>query len=446
MGKIKERLIALETADDSSAKGIFDVFQKIMEQYNINWKEYLYAQSYDGATSMQGQYKGLKTLIQKENDKAIYVWCFAHRLNLVIIDTADCSTNTKNFFGDLQALVNFMRARKRTVEFVKSQKLLQPLKHVRSMKNFSDTRWTSHGRVIEVVYSKFDSLLDSLQKLSNSEDKITSTGANDFLKIITLFNFILSMIFMKNIFDITTPLSNYLQSKSLDFIEAINLINTSIEQLTNKRNDTEYDKLLSEAKQFSENNSLPSASFKENRRRNKKKMPGESSGDEVLSSPENKCKCETYFKVLDQIINSIRTRFNESNEIMNDLAIFNELISSINLPSQLHTEIKNTTKQGEGDQNSDCELNNSSSSNDSEESSKITDKLEKIKFHTMLHVLSTLNLSVAFPNLYLAFKAYGTIPVKLLKTRLRTTVSEGRLESLLMLSVIIKSCRKCVLI
>jgi len=119
MGKIKERLIALETAEDSSGKGIFDVFQKIMQQYNINWKEYLYVQSYDSAASMQGQYKGLKTLIQKENEKAIYVWCFAHRLNLVIIDTADSSTNTKNVFGDLQALVNFMRARKRTAEFVK---------------------------------------------------------------------------------------------------------------------------------------------------------------------------------------------------------------------------------------------------------------------------------------------------------------------------------------
>lgn len=143
MGKIKERLIALETAEDSSGKGIFDVLQKLMQQYSINWKEYLYAQSYDGAASMQGQYKGLKTLIQKENDKAIYVWCFAHRLNLVIVDTADSSTNTKNFFGDLQALVNFMRARKRTAEFIKSQKLLQPLKRVRSMKNFEDGHHTA---------------------------------------------------------------------------------------------------------------------------------------------------------------------------------------------------------------------------------------------------------------------------------------------------------------
>jgi len=161
-------------------------------------------------------------------------------------------------------------------------------------------------------------------------------------------------------------------------------------------------------------------------------MPGENSRDEVLFSPENKYKCEIYFKVLDQIINSVYTRFNESHKIMKDLALlslerialynnqnqtlpydafnrlgtwiqnfnveqlkneyktfaktFNELISSINLPSQLHTEIINTTKQGEDDQNSDCELNNSSSSSSSGESSKTTDKLENIKFHTMLQL------------------------------------------------------------
>lgn len=83
---------------------------------------------------------------------------------------ADSSTNTTNFFGDLQALVNFMRARKRTAEFLRSQKCLQPKERVRSMKNFSDIKWTSYGCSILVVYSKFDASLDSLHKLSNTED------------------------------------------------------------------------------------------------------------------------------------------------------------------------------------------------------------------------------------------------------------------------------------
>lgn len=44
--------------------------------------------------------------------------------------------------------------------------------------------------------------------------------------------------------------------------------------LTHKRNDNEYEKLLSEVKECAENNTLPFTSFKENRRRCKKRMPG----------------------------------------------------------------------------------------------------------------------------------------------------------------------------
>lgn len=48
-------------------------------------------QSYDGAWSMRGQYSGLRALVQKENPKALYVWCHAHVLNLVIIDMRICA-------------------------------------------------------------------------------------------------------------------------------------------------------------------------------------------------------------------------------------------------------------------------------------------------------------------------------------------------------------------
>lgn len=48
-------------------------------------------QAYDGANSMRGQYNGLRTLIQRENSNALYVWCYAHIINLVIVDMCDCS-------------------------------------------------------------------------------------------------------------------------------------------------------------------------------------------------------------------------------------------------------------------------------------------------------------------------------------------------------------------
>jgi len=56
------------------------------------------------------------------------------------------------------------------------------------------------------------------------------------------------MILLRKIFSITTPLSNYLQSKSVDFIEALRLINTSKEQLAKTRSDKKYEEMVKEAK------------------------------------------------------------------------------------------------------------------------------------------------------------------------------------------------------
>ncbi|XP_022168462.1 zinc finger MYM-type protein 1-like [Myzus persicae] len=103
-GETYERLLALTTTQDASGFGMFQVFCNITENNNLNWKEHLCAQGYDGAASMQGVYSGLRTHIQNHNPRAVYIWCFAHVLNLVIVDTCDICLETRNFFGDVQAL------------------------------------------------------------------------------------------------------------------------------------------------------------------------------------------------------------------------------------------------------------------------------------------------------------------------------------------------------
>lgn len=52
------------TASDATGLSMFEVFCKITNTYNIEWKTQLIAQAYDGAASMQGQYSGLKTKIR----------------------------------------------------------------------------------------------------------------------------------------------------------------------------------------------------------------------------------------------------------------------------------------------------------------------------------------------------------------------------------------------
>jgi len=212
-GKVNERLVALETAPDSTGLGMFNIFCKITDKYQIDWRSQLIAQAYDGAASMQGQYSGLKTRIQEENPRAIYVWCSAHIFNLVVVDTCDCCLETKSFFGNISSLVEFMRARKRTAIFMKWQGELYSQEQKRRLKRFSSTRWSSHDRVLIVVQEKYFALLKTLNELTTlkDSDRDMLSTAESLLKIITSFQFVLVMHFIRKIFSITTAVSNYLQ-------------------------------------------------------------------------------------------------------------------------------------------------------------------------------------------------------------------------------------------
>jgi len=60
-GSIEECLVALETAADGIGQGLFKKFCTITEKYNLNWRQNLCAQFYDGTASMQGIYSDLRT-------------------------------------------------------------------------------------------------------------------------------------------------------------------------------------------------------------------------------------------------------------------------------------------------------------------------------------------------------------------------------------------------
>ena len=53
---------------------------------------------YDGASNMQGDTNGLKTLIFKESKSAFYVHCFVHQLQLTLIAIAKNHINIVEFF------------------------------------------------------------------------------------------------------------------------------------------------------------------------------------------------------------------------------------------------------------------------------------------------------------------------------------------------------------
>lgn len=100
------------------------------------------------------------------------------------------------------------------------------------MKNFSSTRWTSHGRALTVILDKYKAVMNTLEELSNSTERETSSMASNLMSTISSFKFVTHLLLMRNIFEHTTPLSMYLQSLSLDFITALTMIDNCANKLS----------------------------------------------------------------------------------------------------------------------------------------------------------------------------------------------------------------------
>ena len=92
-----ERLIDAFCAGDTSGSQLCNHIMKSLSNCGVS-VDWLVGQGYDGAGNMRGKCQGLKTKIQQLNSKAVYVWCYGHRFNLVIEATSSCCAETKKCF------------------------------------------------------------------------------------------------------------------------------------------------------------------------------------------------------------------------------------------------------------------------------------------------------------------------------------------------------------
>jgi len=122
-GLVYERVIAIKESPVTTGKDLYSLFVAIMEKEKLNWKDCLIGQSYDGASNIRGNYKGLQAHIKRECPQALYVWCHAHRLALVVKQAVSCDSNSRDLFGNLESLyVLLWCSKKRAATFREAQK------------------------------------------------------------------------------------------------------------------------------------------------------------------------------------------------------------------------------------------------------------------------------------------------------------------------------------
>lgn len=229
---VKERLLALKESASTQGIDLANLFKDVCLEHNLDWKKYLVGQAYDGASNMRGQYCGLQSIIRTENPSAIYVWCWAHRLNLVVVDAVSSGTNAMDLFGNLEQLFDFLSSsKKRVALFEKKQREIYPKNSVRRVKKVSTTRWMSHYYALYTVIVTFDAIIETLYGVRNIEgpgDRCTGVIAGGLLKYFTTEIFLFTAFSFENMFKILETTSKLLQSPDFDIICALTMIENNL--------------------------------------------------------------------------------------------------------------------------------------------------------------------------------------------------------------------------
>ncbi|PNF40525.1 hypothetical protein B7P43_G08175 [Cryptotermes secundus] len=220
-GNVEERFLRFtDVSSDRSANSLFNHALEILNDFECGPK--LIAQTYDGAAVMASQHAGVQAKIREQYPNAIFVHCYAHRLNLVLAQSASFIKEVKVFFATLSGFRTF---------FAKSTKRTEALdSHLRKrFPSIAPTRWQYHSRLAETVHEYregIENLLVSIIEEPEEWDVETISSARGLLSLLRDFDFNFMLKIFSSIFPYSGALFKILQTKRSD----IAFCNTKIDE------------------------------------------------------------------------------------------------------------------------------------------------------------------------------------------------------------------------
>lgn len=243
--EVVERLLSLQCVTSTTAEALLASLSNTLQEVEISIENCV-ADAFDGASNMSGVYNGLTAKLSDIVPNHIHTWCYAHVLNLVLSDTAQILPSTISFFGLLQEAQVFLK------ESLKRQQKYKEENPAFKLGAIGATRWRSRSDASVKIFGRIDNWISESQKeqsqpakymfyeltvalykmsLSNEFNVKMRDDASGLLRKFLSFETIVTAVTFLQIFKVTTPLSDYLQTKNLDYAQAWRLVESAVSRL-----------------------------------------------------------------------------------------------------------------------------------------------------------------------------------------------------------------------
>ena len=205
---VKERFVRFE--DVTSGKRADDITALIvcfLEECECLDK--VVAQCYDGAPVMSSGLNGVQAKVKERAPMALFIHCYAHRLNLVLSQGASKLKECKIFFAHLNGLAAF---------FSRSPRRTQLLNDIcqRRLPRVAPTRWQYTWRLVSTVFEKRVALKELFHHILDHHDEYDEDSvrcADGFNARLDDFEFCFLLHTFNGILSIPTCFLQYYRSK-----------------------------------------------------------------------------------------------------------------------------------------------------------------------------------------------------------------------------------------
>jgi hypothetical protein len=293
-----EHFVEFITVDDTTREGLFNDMIGLIKKLDLNIDD-IRGQGYDNGSNIKGKEGMVQKRLLDINPKAFYTPCDCHSLNLVLCDIANSCPKAISFFGIVQRIYTlFSSSTKRWKIFLDNVLSL-------TLKPLSQTRWKSRIESIKVIKFQTPQIREALLQLAKTKSEANCLATYEMES----FEFLLSMTIWYDILFAINTVSKNLQSKDMHIDVAIDQLEGLISYFKTYRGN-EFASAMISSKEIATIMEIEHV-FRQRCVSRRKKQFDEDTNDEITQSAEESFRIDYFLYIVDQVISSIQSRFEQ---------------------------------------------------------------------------------------------------------------------------------------
>lgn len=221
-----EHYLGIVNVENITAEGLMGTISNLLIAKGIDIEKVIFV-AFDGCNTMSGSVKGVQRLFRHQSVYSIYVNCRNHKLALcfklvmkdysILQETDACLVSFAKLFEYSAQKDNVLR----NIQEVKGEKVLEPIKP-------SVTRWLSHKDSCVRIFHRYESYIDALDQIYTKTKDPQVFG----VRAILLKPEVVAMIvILCDILSVTNKLSLILQSSDVNFTKLPVYVDSTINAL-----------------------------------------------------------------------------------------------------------------------------------------------------------------------------------------------------------------------